>query len=69
MEKLMELRKQLGKDITVIYKNNKIFVLVHHGKTLDHKRLLIKGITEEYRQEISNTVKNLYETMTLLADR
>ena len=46
MEKMVEFRKSMKKNITLIYKKNKIYFFIENKMLLDTRRLYLKGITE-----------------------
>lgn len=66
MEKLLRLRKKINKEITIIYKNGKIFFFVKGGKLINEKLLMKKGICPETQKYLYNNIKLLIETMELL---
>ena len=66
MEKLLILRKKLNKEITIIYKEGKIFFFIRRGKLIDEKALMKKGVCPETKKYTYDNIKLLVETMNLL---
>lgn len=66
MEKLLILRKKLNKEITIIYKEGKIFFFIRRGKLIDEKALMRKGVCSEIKKCTYDNIKLLIETMNLL---
>ena len=58
MEKMIEFRKKIKKNITLIYKNNKIYFFVENKCIVDSSKLFMKGMTPEAIEE-TNTFLNL----------
>ena len=66
MEKLLILRKEINKEITIIYKYGKIFFFIRKGKLIDEKMLMKKGVCPETKKCTYDNIKLLIETMNLL---
>ncbi len=66
MEKLLILRKKINKEITIIYKEGKIFFFIRRGKLINEKTLMRKGVCPETKKYTYDNIKLLVETMNLL---
>lgn len=51
MEKMVEFRKLMNKNITLIYKNNKIYFFVESKLILDTRKLFFQGVTSKNVEE------------------
>lgn len=66
MEKLLEVRKNINKNISIIYVGNKIYFFIQHGVLADTRKLLMYGASEKVVKETSNLIQNIAETVELL---
>lgn len=66
MEKLLEVRKALGKNISIIYVGNKIYFFIQHGVLADTRKLLLFGPSEKVVKETSKLIQNIAEAVELL---
>lgn len=66
MEKLLEVRKSLGKNISIIYVGNKIYFFIQHGVLTDTRKLLVYGAKEKVVKETSKLIQDIAETVELL---
>ncbi len=51
MEKMVEFRKLINKNVTLIYKNNKIYFFIENKLILNTRKLFFKGVTDEAVEE------------------
>lgn len=66
MEKLLEVRKSIGKNISIIYVGNKIYFFIQHGVLADTRKLLLFGPREKVVKETSKLIQNIAEAVELL---
>ena len=66
MEKLLEVRKNVAKNISIIYVGNKIYFFIQHGVLADTRKLLLFGPSEKLVKETSKLIKNISEAVELL---
>ncbi len=66
MERLLEVRKSLGKNITAMYIGNKIFLFVQHGKLVNTKKMMWCGANKKMIDETSGIINKLFEAIELL---
>lgn len=66
MEKLLEVRKNVGKNISIIYVGNKIYFFIQHGVLADTRKLLLFGPSEKVVKETSKLIQNISEAVELL---
>lgn len=66
MEKLLEVRKNVGKNISIIYVGNKIYFFIQHGVLADTRKLLLYGASEKVVKETSKLIQNISEAVELL---
>lgn len=66
MEKLLEVRKNMGQNITIIYVGNKIFFFIQHGVIANTRSLLLHGVSKKLVKETSDKINNICEAVELL---
>lgn len=66
MEKLLEVRKNMGQNITIIYVGNKIFFFIQHGVIANTSSLLIHGVSKKLIKETSDKINNICDAVELL---
>lgn len=64
MENLLELKKRLNKNVTVIYKNNRIYFFVENRFLINSFKLYLKGASQEVIDETSEILNLLAETVS-----
>ena len=66
MEKLLEVRKNMGQNITIIYVGNKIFFFIQHGVIANTRSLLTQGVSKKLIKETSDKINNICEAIEML---
>ena len=64
MENLLELKKRLNKNVTVIYKENRIYFFVENRFLINSFKLYLKGANQEMINETSEILDLLAETVS-----
>jgi hypothetical protein len=67
MEKMVHFRELIRKDITLIYKNHKIYFFVDNRLVVDSNKLYFRGINEETIYETTEFIKLLGEIVANVA--
>ena len=67
MEKMVEFRRQIKRNVTLIYKNNKVYFFVEKRFVIDTNKLYFKGINEETIAEATEFIRLLGEIVTSVA--
>ena len=67
MEKMVYFRELMKKDVTLIYKNHKIYFFVDNRLVVDSNKLYFRGVNEETIQETTEFIKLLGEIVTNVA--
>lgn len=67
MEKMVDFRKVIKKNVTLIYKNNKIYFTIENKLIVDTRKLYINGINRDLMIETLNFLKLISEIINGLA--
>lgn len=67
MEKMVEFRRQVKKNVTLIYKNNKAYFFIENRYVVDTNKLYFKGINQETISEATEFIRLLGEIVTNVA--
>lgn len=67
MEKMVEFRRQVKRNVTLIYKNNKVYFFVENRFVVDTNKLYFKGINQETIAEATEFIRLLGEIVTSVA--
>ena len=67
MEKMVEFRRQVKRNVTLIYKNNKVYFFVEKRYVIDTNKLYFKGINQETIAEATEFIRLLGEIVTSVA--
>ena len=67
MEKMVEFRRQVKRNVTLIYKNNKVYFFVEKRFVIDTNKLYFKGINQETIAEATDFIRLLGEIVTSVA--
>lgn len=64
MENLMKLKKRFNKNVTLVYKNNRIYLFVENTFFINSLKLYINGVNEKMINETSEILNLLAETVS-----
>lgn len=67
MEKMVKFRELMKKDVTLIYKNHKIYFFVDNRLVIDSNKLYFRGVNNETIKETTEFVNLLGEIVTNVA--